>query len=69
MDEPEKDQWLVTYSYKGHANSVVLKVVTTVHAAFEKRKIRGGIDEIYAPGEWHYDPVTCCPVPGEKKDG
>lgn len=58
--------WLVIFTYKGHQDQIVLDTdQPSIEEALRKRKIKGGIDEIYPPGEWHYDPETEVPVPGE----
>lgn len=59
--------WLVIFTYKGHQDSVVLDSdQPSIEENLRKRKIKGGIDEIYSPGEWHYDPETLVPVPGDE---
>lgn len=60
----ESDEYLVVFTYKGHTDSIVLTATSdTVEQELRRRGIKGGIDEIYSPGSWHYDPETNVPIP------
>ncbi len=62
--EPQANEYLVLFTYKGHSDSIVLKTDSfSVQKDLRKKKIKGQIDEIYGPGDWHYDPETMNPIP------
>ncbi len=60
-----KGEFLIVYTYKGHTDSVVIETDEfSIHKVFKKKKIHGVIDDIYYPGDWHYD-EDLIPIPGE----
>ncbi len=64
--EPEDNEYLVTFTYKGHSDSIVIEATEeTLESVLKKKKIKV-IDEIYPPGTWHYDKETEVATPGEE---
>lgn len=61
-----EDTYIVFVMYKGHLNqyeieSKELKNDESWQEHLRRKKISGGIEEIWEPGSWEYDSETCCP--------
>lgn len=64
MPQTDNATFLVITNYKGNPGSseVTPRETETVHEACVRLNIRG-VEDVYAPGDWDYDPETLCPTP------
>lgn len=53
-----ENKYLIVFTYKGHTDSGVFSSVEHF-----KKTFKGVIDDIYSPGEWHYDEESGAAVP------
>ena len=58
-----EDTYIVLINYKGYINSheISLREGESLEDYLKRKKIHGGIEEIWEPGSWEYDPETLCP--------
>lgn len=63
-NDEEPNVYLVLTRYKGHPDSHLVEVPPgkDVDEICKRKNIRG-VDMVYPPGEWDYDPETSSPKP------
>jgi hypothetical protein len=63
----KEQEYLVLTNYKGNPSSIVISVPNGIDVyEFLKKKDIRGVEEIYNPGDWHYEPETLVAVPGQE---